>query len=651
MNNYLQNILETSIFCSIIILLVACLCKFTNKNYSSKWKYFIWLLLAIRMLLPFNFQLVEMPSLLPAAPTNMISSDSSARIDNLINTQDTITNIQNTNELSASSTVSQNTHKTTDSEHTSFLQNSENSPSMIPNADFNYVSFFTMLWIAGVIIFLFYHAFSYMIFLKTVKRWKKPVTQEEALLILSELLKELKLKKMIQLEINTYVSSPMLIGMISPTIILPTEDFSRAQMKLILKHELMHYKHHDLYFKFLLLCANAIHWFNPFAYYMVNAANHDMELVCDESIVLKQDEDFRRLYSFTILQTLTRHSADKCNALSTYFHGGKKQMKHRFSNIMSNSTKHSTLSLVSILLCLILLTGSLVACGSKSPVQKNLQSQSNTNTIPEVQNADIDKITTTCNILIAGLGGSPDNATTNPTDSIILVTLQPETNNITLTSFLRDMYVDIPGVGKDRICSAYISGGIDLLKKTLESNFDLSIDGTVTLNYMGFEKIIDQLGGVELSITEEEADYLNSTNYISDSSNRTIKNGTQNLNGNQAFGYMRIRHVDTSDGMQGDIGRTQRQRSLLLALYQKCKASNLITLLSTLNACLPYLTLDLPKEKIVTYIQSVFEADYAINTMQIPAKDTYQSRTIEGKSVLVPDISKNQQALKKITTP
>lgn len=178
------------------------------------------------------------------------------------------------------------------------------------------------------------------------------------------------------------------------------------------------------------------------------------------------------------------------------------------------------------------------------------------------------------NILLLGVeefGGASN------TDSIMIATINTKDNTMKLTSIMRDLYVTIPGYSNNRINSVYSKGGIDLLYETINLNFGVQLDGYAKVGFDAFEKIVDIVGGVEISLTEKEAKYLNSTNYISEPKYRNVVAGKQVVNGNQALGYCRVRKVSTGTE-SSDFGRTQRQRVVLNAIFNKVKSKNIIQL-------------------------------------------------------------------------
>ena len=128
-------------------------------------------------------------------------------------------------------------------------------------------------------------------------------------------------------------------------------------------------------------------------------------------------------------------------------------------------------------------------------------------------------------------------------DSMMVATINFKTKELKLTSFLRDMYVEIPGHGRNKLNAAYAFGGEELLYQTLAQNFNIKIDKFCVVDLSAFEKVINRIGGIEMTLEKREAEYLNTTNYISKKKYRNVKPGKQTLNGCQALGYARVRHL------------------------------------------------------------------------------------------------------------
>lgn len=252
------------------------------------------------------------------------------------------------------------------------------------------------------------------------------------------------------------------------------------------------------------------------------------------------------------------------------------------------------------------------------------------------------------NVLLIGEEKIKDT-TRGRSDSMMIATINQKQKSLKLTSIMRDCYVSIPGYRDNKLNAAYNQGGGPLLLATIEQNFQIHLDGYVRVDFEAFETIIDKLGGVEIELSEQEASYLNRTNYISNPANRTMKPGINNMNGNQALGYSRVRYVKEVDGERDDFGRTARQRRVLNCIFEKYKNKNAIEMVSIANGILPYITTNLTKTDILSYIASfVATGSTELETFRIPMDDAYYGAKRDGAgSVLVVNFELNNAALQE----
>lgn len=234
-------------------------------------------------------------------------------------------------------------------------------------------------------------------------------------------------------------------------------------------------------------------------------------------------------------------------------------------------------------------------------------------------------------------------------DSMILCTINFPKKTLTMTSFMRDMYVQIPGYYDNRINTCYMLGGAELLDDCLEKNFGVEVDGNVEIDFYGFMDTIDLLGGVDIKLTQAEANYLNRRgNWDVDNSTAgtwSLFEGVNHLSGQQALAYSRIRDVGN-----GDFGRTDRQRTMLDALLKQSKKLSVKQLNKLLDQVLTLLTTDMdPFTEIPNLALRLFPIldELKIVTQRIPADDAYQFAWINEMSVLLPDLEANRKLLKQ----
>ncbi|MBH1940515.1 LCP family protein [Mobilitalea sibirica] len=212
------------------------------------------------------------------------------------------------------------------------------------------------------------------------------------------------------------------------------------------------------------------------------------------------------------------------------------------------------------------------------------------------------------------------------TDSMLIASINIKDHTIKLTSLLRDTYIEIPEMKPMKLNAVYARGGAKLLVKTIEQNYRIKIDGYATINFNSFEKIVDRLGGITIELGEEEAEYLNTTNYISNKAYRNVKPGINKLNGNQVLGYCRIRRVETLGGTTDDYGRSLRHRRVLEAIFDRYKSQSIFKLLPIMNQCLGYVTTDLSPKQIERALEDVLENKISkMDTSRIPANNTFKA--------------------------
>lgn len=322
------------------------------------------------------------------------------------------------------------------------------------------------------------------------------------------------------------------------------------------------------------------------------------------------------------------------------------------------STKKKALIVISSLLCLVLiagLSGYLYLNSMLNKVHyKNLSS--NTSASPHNDTTDnngnpLMADRDVLNVLLVGLDNREDTTEGGRSDSMIILSLNQKTKRIIMTSIMRDTYVPIAGHGSNRLNAAYSFGGMNLLISTIQKNFDIKINRYATVDFAKFITIVDQLGGVEIEVSDKEVPVLN--RYVAEI-NRLQKKpqkdgalshgGKLLLNGKQALAYSRIRYVGN-----GDFERTHRQRIVLNTIFNKLKQQNVIQLTSLLNTILPEITTDLTQDELRGLVlNSLTYKNYEMVQNRLPIDGSYTGKKIDGMAVLVVDFDKNIESLKSV---
>ncbi|MDE6849689.1 MAG: LCP family protein [Ruminococcus sp.] len=256
-------------------------------------------------------------------------------------------------------------------------------------------------------------------------------------------------------------------------------------------------------------------------------------------------------------------------------------------------------------------------------------------------------------VLIIGTDGRSDNEQ-GRSDSMILLSFNSRTNEIILTSFMRDCYVNIQNYGMDKLNAAYSYGGAELLMDTIESNFMVEIDDYITVNFVSFAGIIDAVGGIDIDVSDEEAHEIN--NILFSEVNQLMgddqwadfleSGGKLHLNGKQALSYARIRYVGNSD-----FERTSRQREVFEKIIPK--AINPVAIGRIAKSVIPKINTNM--STMGMYLLSLrlpTAIRYDIKQIQIPAENTFYPEDVwlyDGtvQSVLQVDFNANYNILEE----
>ena len=231
------------------------------------------------------------------------------------------------------------------------------------------------------------------------------------------------------------------------------------------------------------------------------------------------------------------------------------------------------------------------------------------------------------NILIVGQDQKPEDNTRQRSYVMMLCSYNRETNEVHITSFLRDLYVKLPGgYSHNKLNAAYHFGGFKLLYQTMLDNFGVKIDGGIEIDFNGFVDIVDLLGGVDMYLTAEEAPYVSST----------ATEGVNHLNGRKALNYARTRKTDD------DFGRTERQRKMLVALFEKVRHADIDTINELINTALSMVKTDMTDETIASLIAALLPkiSTLEITTHCVPSKGNFMYGYARGMQVLIPDNKK-----------
>ena len=293
-----KTYIEITIGMSIVILLMLVLSNFLSNKYTAKWKYIVWLCVAIRLLVPINYNSLEtLINITP--PETKIGISMSFDKNNNDNSYPISIYPVNPNKSISNVDANQSTQINSPSKEVE----QKNASSI--NNEISIVDLLKNIWVIGMILFGMFYITNYLAFVFMIK---KHLVKFDSL-ICDDVKKELNIHNKIDVYKCTLIDSPVLIGFFKPKILMPEIEYNDSELKLIFKHELTHYKRKDIWYKTVLVLANVIHWFNPFVYIMRRCADKDIEYTCDDFVTKDLNLDDRKNYSRVILKTMKKEKS------------------------------------------------------------------------------------------------------------------------------------------------------------------------------------------------------------------------------------------------------------------------------------------------------------------------------------------------------
>lgn len=348
METFLLNLLKTSLLGSLAILAMLVLKPLWRERYRAKTRCWLWLALAVFLLLPVDFSVKNAP--VQAAPpkdyTLFVGTDKTA--------------IQSTDNLFGD--MAEKSGQSPAQVRDTIIQRPVTNPEQKTT---RYIPVTTILfygYLAGAAAFLLYQGVSYALFRRTVRRWKRDVARADYAAMLSDTACDLGVSAP-EMIVCEAISTPAVTGLLRPRLLLPHERYDVQELRYILRHELCHLKRRDMLLKLVLLAANAMHWFNPVVYLMLRQADEDIELACDSAATDELELPERAAYSRTLLAAV--QSSVRALPATTCFGGTVERLKRRITNVLGAQKKRG-LGIVALVLALTLTAGCAVSWGNKN---------------------------------------------------------------------------------------------------------------------------------------------------------------------------------------------------------------------------------------------------------------------------------------------
>lgn len=363
-------VIKINILAIVCIFLTLGIAGIVKNRYSSMWKYYIWLLLSLFLILPVG---VVGESGLIQIPTRQEKTQSIATAPQ--------------SQVNAQEIHPESNPGRSDKE---VAQEGDVQQSFSPFTLEVFAQIFFFLWIWGALVLGMAVILRYVASGHTLKRWSIPLETNKYNRIFREIRAELRMKKPLRVMINTRIKTPSLSGLTKPTLYMPHTDYSQEEIRLIIRHELTHYKRKDLWYKLFLLVVNTIYWFNPFLYFMRKEAEKDIEYICDSRTIKACSRTEHSAYRQLLLKTAVNDRQG--DYLSVGLNDGISDFKRRIRYMMkANKLKRGSALAVALAIFLVA-SNFLVGCTANNE-KKQAGGNQKENTAEENVTASKEKIT------------------------------------------------------------------------------------------------------------------------------------------------------------------------------------------------------------------------------------------------------------------
>lgn len=322
-----------SFFITVFAIIYAVICPYLRKRYNATVLYRVWIILM-------------MCYIIPSIP---VKFEKTAYVPILSRTANFI---RGTEEYVAN----------------------ENIIGMIPTPKFIDLSvLFTTIWVIGILFFLIKNIISHYKFTMMLKKFSDfEFFTDDGIIVMS----------------NPYINTPLMYGLVIPRIIIPKKIMKSEALPMIIEHESIHHRRHDLFIKLILIIIEILHWFNPFIKHLIESVNTQCEMSCDVEVVKNIDRSLRYTYGEAIISIAVKND-DIVETHASAFSNGKKYIKKRLVNIIDGSNserKSKSLVLMSVFIlifCVFLL--------SSANAEKSVEFGTLTVTIPSYWSAEVNQ--------------------------------------------------------------------------------------------------------------------------------------------------------------------------------------------------------------------------------------------------------------------
>lgn len=333
MNEIFLTVLSLSLSGSLIAILLLFIKPIIKTRLSKTWQYYIFLIVVLRLLLPFG-------------PDTSLMGIVFSQVETYVEVQDKSISMLKTENLFMEVVPQEKVDK--------------KITPLIPEKK-SLVSWLWLVWLIPATLLLLRKVTAYHRYTHSVKNGCSLVPDVHIQKIWGRTCGIMGIKYYPSLATNEQVASPMLIGIIHPMIVLPDTELKDTDMCYIFQHELVHYKRLDIVYKWLVQLTLCLHWFNPVVYWINREVNRNCELSCDEVVIRQFDKKRRYAYGDMLLNAIKLEKMAPDTTVSIKLSQDSKLIKERLEAIMTHKMQSRKIIVLSIMLTIFLFCGATYA--------------------------------------------------------------------------------------------------------------------------------------------------------------------------------------------------------------------------------------------------------------------------------------------------
>ncbi len=497
LDNIFKAILITSLIGTISTIGLTLIKPITKKYFSAGWHYYIWLVVLITMVIPFRFVMPEQDYAKNTKEDAVIWQDTYVEDSpplEFVKSEQVFSEVTGNN--------------VTESEIDDIKSLAKSNMDIL-----------SIIWLLGAITFFLFKAVGYIVFIIKLRKESIETSCPE--------IKHYTDKKIITRQ-SQKISSPLMLGVIRPTLLLPEINMSKEQLNSVLAHEMTHFKRKDILYKWFVNIVKCIHWFNPAVYYIARQVNIECEISCDLAVVKDMNKEQENSYIDTILALVTAKNR-KMSTITTAMADEKKALKRRFSMIKNRGKTSKKAIIISVIIAVAVLFGTVLASGLlNGKFIKNYENELLAVNTDARQGDDF-------NFLLLGIDEQ------NRADTIMVLSVKDE--EMIGISIPRETVFVLDGITARANEILAVENGDQKLIDTVKETLSMPITYYAKVNLSAVEDLIDSVGGLELDVPMD-MEYNDPEQNL----HIKLKQGRHTLSGSAVCGLLQFRRSDNGSG-------------------------------------------------------------------------------------------------------